>query len=729
MPRWDKDGNPIAEAPKRWDKDGNPISGTSPRAAAPRSTPSGEMSTPGYEAAREDWAKSRGPEWLESIMRGVTFGQSDSIYSKGAELQTALANPVIETFGGKPQWTPDEAKRAVRDEERAKEKAYKKEAPIKAGIAEFGGGLLLPFGKIDKGLKYIGMGSQTARGALQGAVAGGLAGHGAANTEDKEALNNATLAGTITGGGIGALATPLISLAQHGISPFWNAGKSAIERLMIAAEMPPGAPLTASAMKKGTEQGNEYVRQLVQKIDPTRARLAGNPSMEPIKLKAGEIPARPITAAEALGREGQTQLKVMGRRGGTTPDKLEAQMAARVAETPGQVSDDFATAFGVTPDDIEGAFGGAMKKMRENAKPLYDEALGVGPVSSETLEQIATSPAGKRALDFAYRIAGNELRNPEEIGLSIVMNRVTGQPEIAITKTPTMATWDYMKRGLDSVIERDFRDKTTRRLNFSDPEAYGIVGLAEKLRGELVRLNPAYERALLAGGEPIRMEKAFTTAAKLMQNGTTMKNFETVVSKLSPSEQQAFVAGLVNDVRNNAAAGRQRLNLVLTPLYEAKLARFLGADDARALVRSLEDRKNLVDNAKRMKPGAGSDTSETLIGRDEQDMHVSVAQNVLNHLRHGRYLSGLTSMIAEPLAGALRGVQAPIDRAARDRAGQLLSLNPQQLLKELETYEATIPGWQKLARRLRDEENVRARMAVASQAGAASGDATTPERR
>jgi hypothetical protein len=78
--------------------------------------------------------------------------------------------------------------------------------------------------------------------------------------------------------------------------------------------------------------------------------------------------------------------------------------------------------------------------------------------------------------------------------------------EPVFTTEPTAETWDYVKRGLDDVLET-YRNKTTGELVLND-EGRAILRTLKELRGELVSLNPVYGEALNAYAGPAAMKDA-----------------------------------------------------------------------------------------------------------------------------------------------------------------------------------------------------------------------------
>lgn len=462
------------------------------------------------------------------------------------------------------------------------------------------------------------------------------------------------------------------------VRPVVSAGSEAAQRLVQNFGADHAAELSPEQAARGRRTGAQTVANMAHRIDPTGARLTANDV---------EGRGKPITAAEALGREAETALKVAGRRSGTTPDALEAQMSERAIGTPARLVDDFAHITGLHPEEIEGNFAALTDRLRASARPLYDRAYGFnGPVTSNELSDLARTPAVRSAMRNAVEIAGNERIRPEDVGMSI---GPSGEVEV---RNPTMRTWDLVKRGLDQELEQ-FRDSTTRRLDTSSPRARSILGVLGQLRDALTDSRqpwgPAYQAALDAGGEPVRLEQSFRDAGKLMNNVTTMRDFESRFGSMPTAQQEAFRAGIVNDIRTRAMSGRTRLNDLLTRSYEQKIMRVFGAEPGRQLIQRIQDERFLLTHGRRMQPGIGSDTSETLLGDSEQQEQLRSAGHFVGRLADGKVIPALVHLLGDPLVGIIRGAQMPLDRASRDMMGQLLMMPPSELASTLKEYART----------------------------------------
>lgn len=486
------------------------------------------------------------------------------------------------------------------------------------------------------------------------------------------------------------------------LSPIGEAFSETASRVKMGMGHEPGAPPTPAMRAKAEPIALKYLGNLAKKADPTGVKLGANPA---------EQMGKPVTAAEALGREAKTQLKVAGRRGGQTPENLESQLRQRQNEAPARVVSDFHEITGIDPEHVEGNFTKLAEDLRTRAGPLYEASEAKGPMTSPELEKLMERPSMKKAMQIAHDIADEEGVSAEEktkvlgdrpifhpdgsqmtTGGRMENGLVVGGKPLMVkdwieTVKPTARTWDMLKRGLDAALD-EHRDSLTGKLNSSNPKVRATIKTVHALRDALVDANPAYGAALDAGGEPLRLEEAFGDAPKLMSN---MKKsaFDTKWSKYSDSQKEAFKAGIVNDIRAKMMGGKMKLTDLLTPEYKEKLATVFGKDAAEKLSARLEAEKDLQTDGYRMKPGVGSDTSESLLGAGEQDEAIKAGARAVQHVVTGHWGRALMHVLSAPVVGAYRGAQMPLGEATRDIAGALLRGSPSALAKALQAQGAT----------------------------------------
>jgi len=336
-------------------------------------------------------------------------------------------------------------------------------------------------------------------------------------------------------------------------------------------------------------------------------------SVSPEELAALQTDT-PFMAAEVMGRRGMTALAALARREGQTGDALQGVLTARSIDRPQRLLEGFEQATGVAPEAALGDVEALAAKQRAAAQPLYEEAYAqpFAP-QSDKLDVLMTRPSMKSALNRAYRIAAEEGRDPKALGFDL---DETGQ-NVRIS-APSVQTMDYVKRGLDDVLD-SYRDPVTKRLNLNT-EGRAINDTATAFRAEMKRLSPAYEAALLAGGDAPRTMEAFRDGSNaLFSQKMTARQFEDRFARLSDGDKQAWKAGITNAAFQLAQSGRLKPGVFSTPIVRGKLEAALGRDGAASLIDLAKNEDAMRAFEQRYAPGAGSITSEITQAIKEQE--------------------------------------------------------------------------------------------------------------
>ena len=647
--------------------------------------------SPSEDRARQHMRRQHLNPDVHEVYRGATLGWGDDIDVMAEETGTALTN-LGNTLTGRPSpYSASEAGRQAHAEIKRVEKEFERHHPRRAGFEQFGGALLTPgTGEANAALKAAKV-PGLVRGAVIGAGMGGIAGAGFGEGDWLHRAEEGVVGGVV-GAPLGVAGEVAGWLAPHVVKGMISAGQEAIDHIrMWGGHDAPN--LTPEQRAKALERGRAVVKALIQKHDPTGEKLRFSPV---------EARGKPITAAEALGSEARTQLKIAGRRSGQTADRLELQLTQRAEEAGQRITNDFGEIAGVAPDAVDGQFIGEMARLRAKAAPLYERAYAHLSVDSNLLRSLLGRPSMQDALKAALRLAKEEGRKPGEVGIEEVrqpiVNPRTGKPYLGkdgqpLTQAtgetyevlkPSMQTWDYIKRGLDDVIGSHRKNGVLEVNN----EVRSMLDTLDELRGALTDPHKPwgndYAAALNAGGEPLRMEEAFKAAKSLMSGTMTERDFLNRVARFTGAQMDALKAGIVAQVRNDAMAGFKKLGQYATPLMRAKMERIFGKEAAEELGARIQDERALAQHGARMKPGVGSDTSETLLGSAEQDSAIKSWGIVARHFRDGKYAEGIGHVVS--LVGLMpyRGAQQPFDEATRDVIGALLSQKPSELVETLE---------------------------------------------
>lgn len=177
-----------------------------------------------------------------------------------------------------------------------------------------------------------------------------------------------------------------------------------------------------------------------------------------------------------------------------------------------------------------------MTQAQRAASPLYDAAYARPGADrfAARVQGMMDRPSMRSAMQNAYRIAQEEGRDPTVMGFEL-----NSAGEVTLTRTPSWQTWDYVKRGLDDVLE-GYRDTTTGRLNLN---TYGRAA-NDTTRGflrEFDTANPDYAAARAAWAGPTRARAAMDAGRKALNMNAD--DLTARMKGMSPSEREMFRLG------------------------------------------------------------------------------------------------------------------------------------------------------------------------------------------
>lgn len=224
---------------------------------------------------------------------------------------------------------------------------------------------------------------------------------------------------------------------------------------------------------------------------------------------------------------------------------------------------------------------------RTAAAPLYEAAYSSPPISSPALDTILATPAGRAALSRANTIAANEMRDPRALGFVLDENGavrldptahiVEQGGELFLLRAPlqergyTLQSLDYVKRGLDDILEAQ-RNQVTGRLDL-DEDGRAINGVRQQLVAELDRLNPDYAAARAAYAGPAQARDALRQG----QDAVTLSPDQLAVNfgRASPAQADQMRLGFQSRLVEGAERARNNANpfqaTLDTPAMEQRL--------------------------------------------------------------------------------------------------------------------------------------------------------------
>lgn len=424
-------------------------------------------------------------------------------------------------------------------------------------------------------------------------------------------------------------------------------------------EAPTGAAATALLTKllsqdqKGTEGTTPY--------GYAKNMLARRNAAPDAPLALGDLAGKNV-----LGIQGTAS-----RRQGPGMEMLNRAALDRLAGREGRTVEAIDRAFGSKDPYVE--IKSIDKERRAATAPWYDQAYSHDPINPDLLtksapgtanEPLMARPSMKRAVSRAMTIAAEEGRDPKSLGITF-----DEAGDIKFVKVPSWQTLDYIKRGLDDVIE-SHRNPITRRLELDEK------GRAEQetrtlYRKMLVQENPKYAEALKEWAGPSQIIDAANFGKDIFAKKIATGAIRDRVAGMTDSELDATRMGLAGMLREHGVPwtpkGRSfienRIRLLFrdTPEDKAKADRFVNDLDAEATM-SATDYKTHGGSptALRMSEDAQTEQLQRLI----QDVQSGARGDVASiAFRHGlQYLTDRNARISQDVMTEIAKVLSrPLD--------------------------------------------------------------------
>lgn len=514
-------------------------------AAEERRAPDSEVTSPRERTRRRLMGPAAG---VTNILgQGFGFGLGDEV----AGAAGAISNAIVGSGGSFVDRLVSGYNRG-RDEFNADIERAERETPAGATMANvlgLAGNIAIPT-RAFAGTPTLARATRMA--ATQGAVGGAIAGAGNA---DGGIGNRAAAAGigAATGAAVGA-ALP-VSI---------NAVGAAIRG---GARMAGRGPSVSPQVVGRALQADGGIRRAANMVDEAQARG--------VPLALGDT-----------GDNARATLASVGRQPG------EARTIVRDVAIARQEGQGERIAGAITRDlgpvaNVRATSEALAAQAKQQAAPLYEAAYAAPIAISDDLQSIINR-LPPQAVANARELARLEGRNPNTLGVDL-----NDLGEIVLTERPTMQTLDFIKRGLDDVVET-FRDGTSGRLNL-DTRGRAVNGLLRDFVSELDRINPAYAAARAAYAGPTRLAAALQKGQSAVN--ATADDLLVMTRDLTPAEAEQFRLGLrsglvgklegagdyANRVRQLVGTPRKRAALAQVFGGEAEFDRFLAtlADEAR----------------------------------------------------------------------------------------------------------------------------------------------------
>jgi hypothetical protein len=312
--------------------------------------------------------------------------------------------------------------------------------------------------------------------------------------------------------------------------------------------------------------------------------------------------------------------------------------------------------------NFNGTPGASFSDVSGMAKPVFDrngEQMGVKSTNAASYRDMGINVGDRSTGDFARFPepentisavgGGNQIGkkpnqfegvfNPNDMRMERLNE--TG-PQIEFNKAPTIQTWDYVKRGLDDVINnlprdpfgRPIMDERYRAINNTRKQLLNILKTERPEYGEALNTyaGPAAIKDAMDAGADFLNPHAEVTAASIA--GVPERNGLPAIPGYTDSEKQGYLAGVAQKireiVRNTNDGGDAAKKLFSKQDVRDKIQAALGAGgDYDAFYNQLTQEINSAKNSRATNPNAGSQTNPLFQG--QEDLQQAANNAVIDH--------------------------------------------------------------------------------------------------
>lgn len=550
---------------------------------------------------------------------------------------------------------------------------YSKEHPYVSGGLEFAGGvapgvaaMFVPGGQAAGATQLARTGtslmarmaaSPLARSIAAGTTAGAISGAGTA--EEGKRVEGATGGGAL-GAALG-LATPVALRAGKGSYDWLR------ERLLPTEEIYQKA--AAAKLTKAMQESGITPQDIEAKM--ARDRAMGVPStvanVEPAMADLAEAVAQRTGPGARLVEKTLGEQK-LGSRERVYQKTHAALKPVNYYEEEQRLVDD----------------------LRSKAQGIYDTAFATGMVDDPVVNRILQHPIfqdayqrGKKIADtqaLAAKLKGEDpsrFQLPELMRPSGKMDPVTNQPVMELTQLPDVRTLDYVKRGLDDIIDAGYRGQSS--------VGKGQVSALRDLRNMFVG---AIDRATTPPGGVSPYAIARKTYAGDMEVldalRSGMKDFGKLdheevmrrVADMSMAEKEAFKTGVARDLYSKIMDPSGNFNaaqrIIGSPEMQAKLQPLFNSPAEFDLVKSALERESQLFHQSNKILG-GSQTGKRMQMREELEAGSPFGEAIASSVTGG-FKAGLTGTVLNALRSGTM-----TENTAGKLANMLMSKDPNEV--------------------------------------------------
>lgn len=491
---------------------------------------------------------------------------------------------------------------------------FAKQHPIAQTLGEFAGGaapgvaaMMIPGGQA-AGAQQLSRSTLAtlARLGVIGAGSGAVAGAGAAKEGER-------VGGAVAGGILGGVTGVGVPVALR------------------------GAGAGARWLRERLTPSDEYVQSVATGKLAQALRDAGlSPRQAETSMSVDrllQVPSRLVNVSPATVDLARAVAQRTGQGAQTLERELVKQKAGARERTYQQVRR------GLQPGDYYGDEQRLVEELRAKAGPAYDLAYSAGAVDDPVVNTVLTHPTFQAAFERGRKIAESQAmaaklrgEDPSKYALPELykptgeIDTLTNTPKMALAAVPDVRTLDYVKRGLDDLIDAGYKGSSS----VGKGQASSLRDLRNQFVAAIDRNVPEYRdvRRMYAGDMEVldAMRAGYNDFGKL-DHEQIMK----MVADMSQAEKEAFRTGVARNLygsimgpssNRNAAQG-----VIGSPETQAKLMPLFDTPEQFRLFKTaLEREAQLFNEANRVL--GGSQTAKTMQGREALESQPGVGEVV-----------------------------------------------------------------------------------------------------
>jgi hypothetical protein len=253
-----------------------------------------------------------------------------------------------------------------------------------------------------------------------------------------------------------------------------------------------------------------------------------------------------------------------------------------------------------------------MGKLRANANTLYDQAYAHGSVDDTRILKVLEDDTFKKAFKEAQAIAGKGARAAElrgEDASRFKLNDIYGADKdgnlTTVGKIPDVRTLDYIKRGIDALIDKGYRGE-----GMSKAEANALKDLKKAYVSVIDENVPEYAaaRAKYAGDmevlDALRLGRTDYLSPKMLP-----AEAKKVVDAMSDGERDALRAGVAQSLLTKVMDAPQQVNaaqrIIGAPATRKRLeALFQDPNEYKVFEAAMQRESELFRNAQNIIRGS-----------------------------------------------------------------------------------------------------------------------------